>query len=59
MRSIMGMTVLIADDSALIRENVIAILRAAELFENFHEGLDYTARLKDTVKHYKAWKEKK
>ena len=32
MRDIMGKSVLIADDSALIREKVIEILRAARLF---------------------------
>jgi hypothetical protein len=28
------------------------------IFETFHEGWDYTERLKATLKHYREWKEK-
>src|SRR3990172_3588518 len=46
MRNIMGKSVLIADDSALIREKVIETLRAARLFEDYFEADDGFAAIK-------------
>ena len=42
----MGKSVLIADDSALIREKVIETLRAARLFEDYFEADDGFAAIK-------------
>lgn len=42
----MDKTVLIADDSALIRENVRGTLRGAQLFENYYEADDGFAAIK-------------
>ena len=28
------------------------------IFETFHEGWDYSTRLKEVLKHYKSWKNK-
>ena len=42
----MGKSVLIADDSALIREKVIETLRAARLFEDYFEAEDGFAAIK-------------